>query len=111
MKYFNTPTQGSWPEFIVAGPAHALWFTEFFTDKIGRISSDGKMTEFPVGDDPEGIAAGPDGNLRAGFFLDILQQGFSPTDTQQQLDIAIDWGRYAELFDYDTHTDQITAEA
>jgi NitT/TauT family transport system ATP-binding protein len=53
----------------------------------------------------------PDGNLRAGFFLDILQQGFSPSDAQQQLDIAIGWGRYAELFDYDTHTDQITAEA
>jgi NitT/TauT family transport system ATP-binding protein len=52
-----------------------------------------------------------DGNLRAGFFLDILQQGFSPTDAQQQLDTAIGWGRYAELFDYDAHTDQITAEA
>ncbi len=53
----------------------------------------------------------PDGTLRAGFFLDILKQGFGPTDAQQQLDIAIDWGRYAELFDYDTHTDQITAGA
>lgn len=53
----------------------------------------------------------PDRSLRAGFFLDILQQGFSPNDAQQQLDIAIGWGRYAELFDYNTHTDQITAEA
>ena len=53
----------------------------------------------------------PDGTLRAGFFLDILQQGFSANDAQQQLDIAIGWGRYAELFDYNTHTDQITAEA
>ncbi|MGO9351703.1 MAG: hypothetical protein ACLP3C_13065 [Mycobacterium sp.] len=25
--------------------------------------------------------------------------------------MAIGWGRYAELFDYNTHTDQITAEA
>jgi len=53
----------------------------------------------------------PDASLRAGFFLDILQQGFSAHDAQRQLDIAISWGRYAELFDYDTHTDQITAEA
>jgi NitT/TauT family transport system ATP-binding protein len=52
----------------------------------------------------------PDANLRAGFFLDILQQGFTPHDAQQQLDIAIDWGRYAELFDHNTHTDQITAD-
>jgi len=52
----------------------------------------------------------PDGTLRSGFFLDILQQGFSPRDAQQQLDTAIAWGRYAELFDYNTHTDEITAE-
>ncbi|MGA8250210.1 MAG: AAA-associated domain-containing protein [Mycobacterium sp.] len=37
--------------------------------------------------------------------------GIQPNDAQQQLDIAIGWGRYAELFDYNTHTDQITAEA
>jgi hypothetical protein len=29
-------------------------------------------------------------------------------DAKQQLDTAIDWGRY-ELFDTDTDTDQITA--
>jgi len=52
----------------------------------------------------------PDGNLRAGFFLDILQKGFSPQDAQQQLDTAIGWGRYAELFDYSADTDQITAD-
>lgn len=51
-----------------------------------------------------------DGNLRAGFFLDLLRRGFGPQDAQRQLDIAIDWGRYAELFDYDTDTDQISAD-
>ena len=53
----------------------------------------------------------PDGTLRAGFFLDILRQGFSPHDAQQQLDIAIGWGRYAELFDYNSETDQIVTKA
>ncbi|OBI56141.1 nitrate/sulfonate/bicarbonate ABC transporter ATP-binding protein [Mycobacterium sp. E787] len=52
----------------------------------------------------------PDGNLRAGFFLDILQREFAPQDAQQQLDIAIGWGRYAELFDYNADTDEITAD-
>ena len=33
-----------------------------------------------------------------------------PTYTERQLDIAIDWGRYGELFDYDADTDQITAD-
>jgi NitT/TauT family transport system ATP-binding protein len=52
-----------------------------------------------------------DGTLRAGFFLDLLRRGFSTRDAKQQLDTAIAWGRYAELFDYDTNTDQITLEA
>jgi NitT/TauT family transport system ATP-binding protein len=56
------------------------------------------------------LASSADGNLRAGFFLDLLRRGFSPEDAQHQLDTAIDWGRYAELFDYDTDTDQITAD-
>jgi NitT/TauT family transport system ATP-binding protein len=54
--------------------------------------------------------AGADGHLRAGFFLDVLRRGFSTTDARQQLDIAIDWGRYGELFDYDAGTDQLTAD-
>jgi NitT/TauT family transport system ATP-binding protein len=53
----------------------------------------------------------PDGTLRSGFFLDILQQGFSAHDAQQQFHIAVSWGRYAELFDYNNHTGQITAGA
>ena len=52
----------------------------------------------------------PDGNLRAGFFLDILEQDFNAQDARRQLDTAIDWGRYAELFDYNTNTEQITAD-
>ncbi|MCW2562099.1 MAG: nitrate transporter ATP-binding protein, partial [Mycobacterium sp.] len=44
-----------------------------------------------------------------GFFLDLLRRGFGPEDAKQQLDTAIDWGRYGELFDYDTDTDQISA--
>ncbi|QUQ65838.1 ABC transporter ATP-binding protein [Kutzneria sp. CA-103260] len=56
------------------------------------------------------LASSADGALRASFFLDLLRRGFSTADAQQQLDIAIDWGRYGELFDYDTDTDQITAD-
>jgi NitT/TauT family transport system ATP-binding protein len=56
------------------------------------------------------LAASAGGNLRAGFFLDLLRRGFSREDAQHQLDTAIDWGRYAELFDYDTDTGQITLD-
>jgi len=52
----------------------------------------------------------PDKSMDAGFFLDILGQGFSPQDARKQLDTAIAWGRYAELFDFNTHTQKITAD-
>jgi hypothetical protein len=48
--------------------------------------------------------------MDAGFSLDILGQGFSPRDAQKQLDTAIAWGRYAELFDFNTHTQKIAAD-
>jgi sugar lactone lactonase YvrE len=65
LHFFNTPTQGAWPDYIISGPQGALWFSEFYTDKIGRIATGGRITEFPLPDnnDIEGIAAGPDGNI------------------------------------------------
>jgi streptogramin lyase len=52
------------PTGITAGPG-GLWFTENSKDKIGRITTSGVVSEFSDGshNDPEGIAAGPDGNL------------------------------------------------
>jgi streptogramin lyase len=41
-----------------------MWFTEFTGNKVGRISMDGKVTEYPIptaGSVPVGIAPGPDG--------------------------------------------------
>jgi NitT/TauT family transport system ATP-binding protein len=57
------------------------------------------------------LAASADGDLRASFFLDLLQRSFGPDHAQQQLDTAIGWGRYGELFHYDAATDLITADA
>jgi NitT/TauT family transport system ATP-binding protein len=56
------------------------------------------------------LAGSADGNLRSGFFLDLLRRGFSADEARHQLDIAIDWGRYGELYDYDSISDQITAD-
>jgi NitT/TauT family transport system ATP-binding protein len=42
-----------------------------------------------------------DGALREGFFLDLLHSHYSHDESRAQLDTAIDWGRYAELFEYD----------
>jgi streptogramin lyase len=63
---FTIPTANTDPQGIVAGPDGSLWFTEFFGNNIGRITSSGVITEFGVptaGSLPVDIAAGPDGNL------------------------------------------------
>lgn len=56
------------------------------------------------------LAGSNDGSLRAAFFHDLLRRGFGPEDARRQLDTAIDWGRYGELYDYDTDSDKITAD-
>ena len=48
-----------------------------------------------------------DGALREDFFRDLLRRGYSTEDTEKQLDLAIDWGRYGELFDYDADTGEL----
>src|SRR3954447_1292838 len=55
---------------MTVGPDGALWFTERRGEAIGRITTTGTVTEFPVPrssenplPDPQGIAAGPDGAL------------------------------------------------
>jgi NitT/TauT family transport system ATP-binding protein len=58
----------------------------------------------------QALAATEDGTLRAGFFIDLLRRGFSATEARSQLDTAIDWGRYAELYDYDSDDDELTLE-
>jgi NitT/TauT family transport system ATP-binding protein len=39
-------------------------------------------------------------------FLDRLQEFFSPTEAERQLSTALDWARYAELFDYDPDAEE-----
>ena len=47
------------------------------------------------------------GTLRADFFRDLLRRGFNERDAERQLSLAIDWGRYGELFDFDADTDEL----
>jgi NitT/TauT family transport system ATP-binding protein len=56
------------------------------------------------------LASTDDGTLGEGFFLDLLRRGFSEDEARAQLNIAIDWGRYGELFDFDSNTGQLTLE-
>ena len=42
-----------------------------------------------------------DRTLPAEFFQDMLEEHFSEDEAKLQIETAVNWGRYAELFDYD----------
>jgi streptogramin lyase len=48
---------------IVLGPDGNYWFGEALTNRIGRATPAGVITEFTIGGDATGLAAGPDGNV------------------------------------------------
>jgi NitT/TauT family transport system ATP-binding protein len=58
----------------------------------------------------QALTATEDHTLREGFFLDLLRRGYSTEEARQQLETAIDWGRYAELFDYDRDDAEFTLD-
>ena len=39
------------------------------------------------------------------FFRDILDEHFSSDEVERQFETALNWGRYAEIFDYDSETE------
>lgn len=64
-KGFDIPTKDSQPMGIAAGPDGAMWFTEYIGNKIGRVTNEGKFTEFNLGmnSGPVSIVLGPDGAM------------------------------------------------
>jgi len=42
------------------------------------------------------------------FFSDILDEHFAEEEVQRQFETATNWGRYAEIFDYDRATGRLT---
>lgn len=52
----------------------------------------------------------PDRGLRGELILDLLRSQHTDEEAQQQFDIAVTWGRYGELFDYDADDDQLTLD-
>lgn len=60
---FPLPHRESDPFDLTPGPDGALWFTEYFGNRIGRITTGGQISEFSGPTRPTGITSGPDGNL------------------------------------------------
>jgi NitT/TauT family transport system ATP-binding protein len=48
-----------------------------------------------------------DGSMPLQFFHDLLDEHFSEEDTEKQIETALYWGRYGEIFSYDPETDRL----
>ena len=57
-----------------------------------------------------GLRATQDDTLPSALFTDILRTSYGEEDAASQLDVAVNWGRYAELYDYDAARSQIIRE-
>jgi NitT/TauT family transport system ATP-binding protein len=56
-----------------------------------------------------GVLVGkPDHAMPLEFFRDIVHRHFPGAEAQQQIDTALNWGRYADLFSYDADTDRLS---
>lgn len=63
---YAIPSANSGPFAITTGPDSALWFTENYTGRIGRITTSGTIGEYAIptaSSGPVGITTGPDGAL------------------------------------------------
>jgi NitT/TauT family transport system ATP-binding protein len=56
------------------------------------------------------LEATDDGSLSEDFFLDLLSRVFTRENARQQIDVAIDWGRYGELYEFDADTGELKLE-
>ncbi|MBI4675616.1 MAG: hypothetical protein HY741_28565 [Chloroflexi bacterium] len=59
----NAKNGGCAPGALARGTDGALWFVEMEGKRIGRITTDGKIQEFPVPVFPYHLVFGPDGNV------------------------------------------------
>jgi NitT/TauT family transport system ATP-binding protein len=56
----------------------------------------------------QGLKAKSNRTLSEDFFRDLLDEHFSQEESRRQLETAIQWGRYAEIFDYDSQSGKLT---
>ena len=54
------------------------------------------------------LASKSDGTMPLEFFRDILDEHFSEDETQKQVETALNWGRYGEIFSYDSESDKLS---
>jgi NitT/TauT family transport system ATP-binding protein len=54
------------------------------------------------------LSAKSDNSMPLEFFRDIVEEHLSEEEANRQIDTALDWGRYGEIFTYDSESDRLT---
>jgi len=54
------------------------------------------------------LHAKSDHSISQEFFYDILDEHFSQDEVERQFETAMNWGRYAEIFDFDRESHRLT---
>jgi NitT/TauT family transport system ATP-binding protein len=55
-----------------------------------------------------GLASKSDGTMPLEFFRDILDEHFPEDETERQIETVLTWGRYGEIFSYDSESDRLS---
>jgi NitT/TauT family transport system ATP-binding protein len=55
----------------------------------------------------EAIRQKSDSRIGKEFLLDILDEHFSASESEKQFQTLVDWGRYAQLFEYDADEERL----
>jgi NitT/TauT family transport system ATP-binding protein len=53
------------------------------------------------------LASKSDHSLPLEFFRDILREQFSAIEVKRQIETALNWGRYGDIFTYDSESDRL----
>jgi len=55
-----------------------------------------------------GLSGKSDHKMPAEFFRDVLEEHFNEEEAQRQMETALNWGIYADIFRYDSDSDRLT---
>jgi NitT/TauT family transport system ATP-binding protein len=57
------------------------------------------------------LASKSDHTMPLELFRDILEEYFSDDEVQRQVETVLNWGRYADIFTYDSESDRLSSHA
>ena len=77
-----------------------------------RLFRDAALANVPLLRQMHGVLHGTlDHTMPLEFFRDLVQKHVSEEDGQAQIDTALNWGRYGDLFTYDADSDRLSLHA